>query len=197
VSTTRVPTTELVVVGGSLGSMHALEAILHAMPSDFSVPIAVVLHRHRTSASDLPWLIAQVTPLRVTEAEDKQTIRAGTAYLAPADYHLLVERGRFALSVDDAVRYSRPSIDVMFESAADAYAPRLIAVVLTGANSDGARGAVRIHRGGGMVVAQDPSTAEAPAMPQATIDTGAVDRILPLEEIAPFLVERCVPGPRS
>jgi len=184
-------TPELIVIGGSLGGMQALETILGGVPGDFSVPIAVVLHRRRSSAENLPWLIEQSTELKVVDAEDKQAVRAGTAYLAPADYHLLVERDAFALSVDEAVRYSRPSIDVLFESAADAYAPSVIAIVLTGANSDGARGALRIRRGGGMVLAQDPATAEAPVMPQAAIDAGAVDRILRLEEIAPFLIECC------
>jgi len=107
------------------------------------------------------------------------------------DFHLLIAKGEFNLSVDDLVRHSRPSIDVLFESAADAYGPRLIGVVLTGANSDGAEGARRIKERGGLVVAQDPENAEAPEMPRAAIATGAVDQILNLEDIAPFLVERC------
>jgi two-component system, chemotaxis family, protein-glutamate methylesterase/glutaminase len=112
-------------------------------------------------------------------------------YFAPADYHLLVEKGEFSLSVDEVVHHSRPSIDVLFESAADAYGPALIGVILTGANDDGAAGVKRIKSRGGLVVAQDPKTAEAPAMPAAAIATGAVDQVLPLEQIGPFLVERC------
>jgi two-component system chemotaxis response regulator CheB len=102
-----------------------------------------------------------------------------------------VEKGQFDLSVDDAVRHSRPSVDVLFESAADAYGPRVIGIVLTGSNADGARGALQIKRRGGLVVAQDPITAEAPEMPRAVIESGAVDQILPLNEIGPWLVERC------
>ena len=125
------------------------------------------------------------------DADDKQWIKPKTVYLAPADYHLLVEKGEFSLSVDEAVSHSRPSIDVLFESAADAYGPSLIGVILTGANNDGASGVRRIKSRGGLVVAQDPKTAEAPSMPEAAIATGAVDQILPLDQIGPFLVERC------
>ena len=125
------------------------------------------------------------------DADDKQWIKPGTVYFAPADYHLLVEKGEFSLSVDEAVHHSRPSIDVLFESAADAYGAALIGVILTGANDDGAAGARRIKSRGGLVVAQDPKTAEAPAMPAAAIAAGAVDQILPLDQIGPFLVERC------
>ncbi len=123
--------------------------------------------------------------------DDKQWIKPGTVYLAPANYHLLVERGHFELSVDDAVAYSRPSVDVLFESAADAYGASLAAVVLTGANRDGARGVARVKEKGGFVIVQDPKTAEAPSMPEAAIAAARVDRILPLERIGPFLVELC------
>jgi two-component system chemotaxis response regulator CheB len=109
----------------------------------------------------------------------------------------LVEEGEFSLSVDEAVAYSRPSIDVLFESAAEAYRDALIGVVLTGANADGARGADRIKKNGGIVIVQDPSTAEAPEMPKAAIASAAVDRILPLDRIGPFLIEMCGrPTPR-
>jgi two-component system chemotaxis response regulator CheB len=127
----------------------------------------------------------------VVDAEDKQWIQPGKIYLAPADYHLLVEKGEFNLSVDEAVRYSRPSVDVLFESAADAYGPALIAIVLTGANADGAQGARRVKKRGGVVIVQDPKTADAPEMPEAVIAAGAVDQILRLEDIAAFLVELC------
>jgi two-component system chemotaxis response regulator CheB len=129
--------------------------------------------------------------LAVVDALDKQWIQPGTVYLAPADYHLLVERGELSLSVDARVEHSRPSIDVLFESAADAYGPATVGVVLTGANADGARGAARIKERGGFVVVQEPESAEAPAMPRAAIAAARVDRILPLERIGPFLVELC------
>jgi len=182
---------DLIVIGCSMGGMYALERILCALPRDFQTPIAIVQHRHKKSAAGLPEFFQRSCKIPVADAEDKQWIKPGTVYLAPADYHLLIAKGEFNLSVDDLVRHSRPSIDVLFESAADAYGPRLIGVVLTGANSDGAEGARRIKERGGLVVAQDPENAEAPEMPLAAIATGAVDQILNLEDIAPFLVERC------
>jgi len=182
---------ELIVIGCSMGGMAALQMIFEELPEDFPVPIAVVQHRYKTSNEGLPAFLRRHSKLKVVDTNDKQWIKPGTVYLAPANYHLLVERGELSLSVDDKVEYSRPSIDVMFESAADAYGAALIGVVLTGANADGARGAVRIKQRGGFVVVQDPRTAESPAMPQAAIDAARVDRILPLERIGPFLVELC------
>lgn len=182
---------DLVAVGGSLGGMSALQIILGALPDSFPLPIAVVLHRYKTSNEALPAFLRRAGKLPVVDVDDKLRIRGGQVYLAPADYHLLVEKGMFSLSVDDRVSYSRPSIDVLFESAADAYRDKLVAVVLTGSNSDGARGAKRVKARGGFLVVQDPRTAEAPQMPQAAIDEARVDRILPLERIGPFLVELC------
>jgi len=182
---------ELVVIGCSMGGMHALQVIFEVLPKDFPLPIAVVQHRFRTSNEGLPAFLRRHSKLKVVDTVDKEWIRAGTVYLAPANYHLLVERGELSLSVDEAVSYSRPSIDVLFESAADAYPGSVIGVILTGANADGARGARRIKQRGGYVIAQDPKTAESPAMPQAAIDTARVDRILPLDRIGPFLVELC------
>jgi two-component system chemotaxis response regulator CheB len=182
---------QLVTIGCSMGGMHALQIIFGALPKDFPLPITVVQHRYRTSNEGLPAFLRRHSKLNVVDTVDKEWIKPGTVYLAPANYHLLVEPGELSLSVDDAVSYSRPSIDVMFESAADAYGSGVIAVVLTGANADGARGADRIKKRGGFVIAQDPSTAESPAMPQAAIDATRVDRILPLDRIGPFLVELC------
>ncbi|MEA2336528.1 MAG: two-component system, chemotaxis family, protein-glutamate methylesterase/glutaminase [Thermoanaerobaculia bacterium] len=188
---------QLIVIGCSLGGMHALQVILSNLNREFCVPIAVAQHRHKKSNEGLPAYFRRQTDLKVVDAEDKQWIQPGHVYLAPADYHLLVERngtrGELSLSVDEAVRYSRPSIDVLFESAADAYKERVIAIVLTGANDDGSRGAARIKARGGIVIAQDPETAEAPAMPRGTIAAAQVDRILRLEDIAPFLTEVCHP----
>jgi two-component system, chemotaxis family, protein-glutamate methylesterase/glutaminase len=189
---------EIVVVGCSMGGMHALGIILGSLPKEFPLPIVVVQHRYRTSSEGLPDYYRRHAAIDVVDADDKQWLHSGCAYLAPANYHLLVEkadgRGELSLSVDDAVAYSRPSIDVLFESAAEAYGAGTIALVLTGANSDGARGAVHIKRRGGFIVVQDPAIAEAPAMPQAVIDQAvingtSVDRILPLDRIGPFLIE--------
>jgi two-component system, chemotaxis family, protein-glutamate methylesterase/glutaminase len=186
---------ELIVIGCSMGGMHALQVIFEVLPKDFPVPIVVAQHRYKTSSDALPNYFRRNSSLGVVDATDKQWIKPGQVYLAPADYHLLVDRngenGELSLSVDAAVAYSRPSIDVLFESAADAYRQSLIGVILTGANADGTRGAERIKQRGGFVVAQDPKTAEAPAMPEAAIAAGRVDRILPLERIGPFLVELC------
>ena len=182
---------EIIVIGCSLGGMHALEVILTALPRNFCVPIAVVQHRHRASNETLPSHFRRFSRLPVVDVEDKQWIRPGTVYLAPANYHLLVERGEFSLSVDEKVRYSRPSIDVLFQTAADAYGDRVIAVVLTGANDDGTEGAKRVKARGGIVIVQDPETAEAPEMPRAAIASASVDRILPLDRIGPFLIELC------
>jgi two-component system chemotaxis response regulator CheB len=185
-------TFDLIVMGCSLGGMHALETILKAIPHDFPVPIAVVQHRYRTSNEGLPAFLRRNSALPVSDVEDKQWIKPGQVYLAPANYHLLVEKGEFSLSVDEVVTWSRPSIDVLFDSAAEAYGERLVGVVLTGSNNDGARGAGNIKMRGGFVVAQDPATAEAPAMPAAAIAACRVDRVLPLERIGAFLVELCM-----
>jgi len=188
------PRFELLVMGCSLGGMHALQTILGALPDDFCLPIAIVQHRYKTSNEMLPAFFRKTSKLKVVDAEDKAWIRDGHVYLAPANYHLLVEKGSFSLSVDEAVAHSRPSVDVLFESAADAYGPALIAVVLTGSNQDGARGAREVKERGGFLVVQDPKTAEAPSMPEAAIAAARVDRILPLERIGPYLVELCNQG---
>ena len=179
----------LVVIGTSLGGMQALETILHGLMPDFPLPIAVVQHRGPDWGvqSELTRLLQLHSALPLSEAGDKDPIRPGCVYLAPPDYHLLVEDGRFALSVDARVSHARPSIDVLFESAADAYREGVLAVVLTGASADGAAGARRVHQRGGCVVAQDPATAESPVMPKAAIATGVVERVLPLGEIAAYL----------
>lgn len=182
---------ELIVIGCSMGGMKAMGVILGAMPKDFPVPIVIVQHRYKTSNESLPQFLGRHSELNVVDADDKQWIRGGTVYLAPADYHLLVERGELHLSIDGRVEHSRPSVDVLFESAADAYRDTLIGVVLTGANNDGARGAASIKMRGGFVVVQDPETAESPVMPRAAIAATRVDRILPLNRIGPFLVELC------
>ena len=190
----RQPATDnwqLIVIGCSLGGMHAIQTILSGLPPDFCVPIVVAQHRHKKSNEGLPAYFRRNTQFNVVDAEDKQWIKPSHVYLAPADYHLLVERGELHLSVEDAVRHSRPSIDVLFESAADAYGAELIGVVLTGANDDGARGAKRIKERGGLVVVQDPRTAEAPEMPAAVAANVKVDQVLPLEGIASFLADVC------
>ncbi len=193
------PYFELVVIGASLGGLNALTVILGSLPKNFPVPIAVAQHRHPHSDDCLSALLQNYSNLIVKDAEDKEEILPGTVYLAPADYHLLVEaRGsrespHFALSTEAAVTYTRPSIDVLFESAADAYAQKIIGVVLSGANHDGTRGLARIKALGGKTVVQQPQTAECQIMPAAAIASVIVDKVLPLTDIASFLAQICFP----
>lgn len=181
---------ELVVVGTSLGGLHALSRLLGVLPAGF--PLALAIVQHRTTAQGgrgLADLLQERTPLPVADAEDKMAIEPGRVYLAPADYHLLVEeRGLFALSIDPPVRSARPSIDVLFQSAADAYGRALVGVLLTGASADGAAGLAAIKARGGHVVVEDPATAECGTMPAAGVAAAAVDDVLPLSMIGERLV---------
>jgi two-component system chemotaxis response regulator CheB len=177
-------------MGSSWGGLHALETVLSGLPSHFRTPLVIAQHRSVDSGSGaLPRMLSLRSGLEVHEAADKDAIEQGRVYIAPPDYHLLVEPDGFALSTDDMVQHSRPSIDVLFDSAADAYSDELAAVVLTGANSDGAYGLQRVKRRGGVTIVQDPSTAEKRTMPDAAIATGAADHVIPLEQIASKLME--------
>jgi two-component system, chemotaxis family, protein-glutamate methylesterase/glutaminase len=178
---------DLIVAGASLGGYDALAVLLGALPEAFPVPLAVVQHRSVDSEELLPVLLGRVCRLPIVEVEDKQPILPGTVYLAPANYHLLVERDHFALSVDARVQYARPSIDVLFESAADVYRESLLAILLSGSNEDGASGIARIKARGGLTIVQDPASAESARMPSAAIAASPVDHVLPLAEIAQFL----------
>ena len=148
------------------------------------MPIIAVQHRSKDSGETMAAYLQEGCALIVTEAEDKDVIQSGHVYLAPPDYHLLVDGSSLALSTDEQVNYSRPSIDLLFESAAEAYGKGLVGVVLTGANQDGTQGARRIKDFGGMVLVQDPRTAESPAMPESAIAMVKIDAILPLEKIS-------------
>jgi two-component system chemotaxis response regulator CheB len=173
----------LVVVGASAGGVQAVGDLLSSLPADFPVPIAVVLHRSPASKGCLAEVWQARTALKVKDAEGGEKVERGHVYLAPADRHLLVEHGALTLAATPKVRYARPAIDVLFASAASAYAARLIAVILTGSGSDGTAGVKAVKACGGTVVAQDDRTAESPAMPGSAVATGAVDFILPLHEI--------------
>lgn len=187
----------LVAIGASLGGLKALQTILAALPAGFPAAVAVVQHREKGADDTLAGLLQEASALPVGEVQDKDPIEAGRVYLAPPDYHLLVEGDHFALSTEAPVAFARPSIDVLFESAADAWGSDVIGVLLTGANADGARGLKAIRGQGGLTAAQDPATAEAPAMPQAAIEAGAADRVLMLEEIGAFLIAACGSGDRA
>jgi two-component system chemotaxis response regulator CheB len=181
---------DLVTVGASWGGLRAIETVLAGLPARFPTPIAIAQHRAADSGSGaLSRLLSLRSGLEVREAGDKEPIDGGRVYVAPPDYHLLVEEDGFALSTDAMVNHSRPSIDVLFDSAADVYGDRLIGVILTGANEDGAYGLKRVKRRGGVTIVQDPDTAERRTMPAAALATGAADHVMPLEEIAPKLTE--------
>ncbi|MFH0783902.1 MAG: chemotaxis protein CheB [Pseudomonadota bacterium] len=177
-----------VAIGGSAGSLEALLKIFSLLPEKFNPPIIIVIHLHPSDDGGLVDLFIQQTKRNVKEARDKEQIQPESIYFAPTNYHLLVERERtFALSVDAKVNYSRPSIDVFFESAAIVWGEGLIGILLTGANNDGASGIEAIKEHGGLTIVQDPAQAAHPIMPQAAINTGSVDKILSLEEIGGFL----------
>lgn len=178
---------ELVVVGTSLGGLNASLVLLASFPANFSLPVVLVQHRRRGSDDTLRSLLQEVCALPVTEARDKEFITPGTVYIAPSDYHLLVEPGYFALSTEAAINYSRPSIDVLFESAALAYRNRLIGVILTGSNRDGAEGLSKIKRRGGYIIVQDPASAFSPVMPQSALASIVADQVLAIEAIGPCL----------
>ena len=179
-----------VVMGGSAGGFEALDAILSALPQDFALPVLVVQHLHLSDDGSFARHLARAIRLSVVEPCDKERIGRGCVYAAPANYHMLVERsGTIALSVNEKVNWSRPSIDVLFESAARAWGESVIAVILSGANDDGARGMRAVKEAGGLTIAQDPASAATPVMPQAAIDAGAVDEVLGLKEIGQRLIE--------
>lgn len=174
-----------VVIGASAGGLSALSTVLKPLPRDFPAAVMAVIHLPPDRDSMIPALLASACALKVVEAEDKMTAETGAVYFAPPDYHLLVELdGRLSLSSDDPVLFSRPSIDVLFESAADAFGPDLTAVVLSGANEDGAAGARAVAASGGRVIVQEPAGAYAPAMPQAALDAAPGAQVLPLDAIA-------------
>ena len=184
--TAPAPGYRLIVVGVSAGGLFALRTIMAGLPADFDIPIAVVQHRSKDSEL-LCELLQECAPLVVAEANDKEPLQPGRVYVAAPDYHLLVERGYFVLSVDEPVRYSRPSIDVMFASAADAYGDGVIGIVLTGANADGSQGLQKIVQRGGYAIVQDPATAEVKVMPQSALKAVPGACVLPLERIGAHL----------
>ena len=178
----------LVCIGASWGGLKAVGQVLTDLPEDFDLPIAIAQHRHRDSqAETLAELLQAKTNRPVLDVDDKMPIASRHVYIAPPNYHLLVERGSFALSVDEHIQYARPSIDVLFETAAHAYGAGVIGIILTGANADGALGLARIKNAGGVALIQDPRGAARRTMPDAAIAATVADAVLPVEEIANFL----------
>ncbi len=178
-----------IVMGASAGGLGAIKTIVSVLPADFRFPIAIV--QHLSPLTDNYWItiVDRGSALTVKEADEKEPIRSGMVYIAPPNYHLLVERDEtLSLSIDQKVNYARPAIDPLFESAAEVYQERLIGIVLTGSNSDGALGLRRIKEYGGLAIVQTPDTAESSYMPMAAIAAADVDYILPLDEIASLLI---------
>jgi two-component system chemotaxis response regulator CheB len=179
---------EIVVIGSSWGGLHAVGEILRGLPGDFPLPVVLVQHRSESGEDLLAGLLTRRGALDVREAEDKEALCRGCVFVAPRGYHLLVERDHLELSTEAAVRHSRPSIDLALESAADAYGPGVIGVILTGANDDGAAGLAAVRRRGGMTIVQDPATAEVPTMPAAALAAADPQAVVDVGEIAPLLV---------
>jgi two-component system chemotaxis response regulator CheB len=178
----------LVVIGASWGGLGALTTLVGGLPADFGGAVVLVQHRSRDSTAALAEIIQDSSTLPVCEIEDKAPIVPGHVHVAPSDYHLLVESDHFSLSVDAPQRYSRPSIDVTFESAAHAFGRDAIGVILTGANADGSQGLRTVVDRGGRAIIQDPETAESPTMPKAALAAVPTGVVLPLDRIARELV---------
>ncbi len=192
-----MPTTErkelllrAVVIGVSAGGIEALTRILPLLPDDFAAPILVVQHMGPDSDSFLAKHFDSLCRVRVKEAEDLEEVVDGVVYIAPPDYHLMIEDDEtIVLSVDEKVNYARPSIDVLFESAADVYGSEFVGIVLTGANNDGSQGVKTIKERGGLVIVQDPASAYMKAMPESAILATDIDYVLPLEDIGSLLLQ--------
>ena len=184
--------TDLVTIGASWGGLDAIRSVLAVLPAELDAAVVVAQHRspesHRTAFRDL---LRSATRMQVREAADKDALRAGTVYIAPPDYHLLVDPEYVSLSTDEPVQFARPSIDVLFESAAESHRERCAGVVLTGANADGARGLRRIAELGGTTIVQDPAEAVRAEMPRAALLAVPEARVLPTAGIAPLLVDLC------
>jgi two-component system, chemotaxis family, protein-glutamate methylesterase/glutaminase len=177
-----------IVIGTSAGGVEALAVLLPALRPATDVAVFIVLHLPRDRPSLLVEIFQPKCAMRVLEAQDKEPAEPGTIYFAPPDYHLLVDRGpQLMLSADDPVNFSRPSIDVLFESAADVFGERLLGIILTGANDDGARGLDAVRRAGGWTIVQQPETAQASLMTEAALKRGPVDGVLSLAQIARVL----------
>ena len=179
---------QAVVIGGSAGGLYALFGILEELPADFPVPIIVTQHRANDQTELFEKVLQHKCKIRIKQADEKEKIRPGFVYVAPPGYHLLVESDEtFSLSADMRVKYSMPSIDVLFESAALVFNKNLVGIILTGASNDGSAGIIAIKKYNGLTIAQNPEEAQFPYMPQSAIDTGAVTFIWTIKEIHQFL----------
>lgn len=179
-----------VVIGTSAGGLYALSFILKDLPAAYPIPVIIVQHRSKDQRDLLEEVLQSKCRIRIKQADEKEKIESGVVYIAPPDYHLLVEANKtFSLSSDEPVRYSRPSIDVLFETAAMVFKDSLVGIILTGANNDGAAGTIAVKKCGGLTIAQQPDEAQFSAMPRAAIETRNVKYIKTLTEIQDFLLQ--------
>jgi len=178
-----------IVIGVSTGGVTALKLLLPALPAGFPVPVLIVTHITPTADDGLALLLDKLSAIRVKEADEEELLAPGTAYLAPANYHLLIERkGCLSLSVDPPVNFARPSVDVLFESAADVYGPALIGIILTGAGNDGSKGLLTIKQRGGMTIIQNPADAEMDSMPKKALELLSPDYLVALKEMPALII---------
>lgn len=178
-----------VVLGVSTGGVMALKKLLGSISADFPLPVLIVTHIKPDSDDGLAVLLNTLCSIHVKEADEQEAIKPGTVYLAPANYHLLVEKNyRLALSIDPPVNFSRPSIDVLFESAAEVYGKELIGIILTGAGFDGSKGLLKIKSSGGLAIVQDPADAEMNSMPKSALQLIKADHVVSLDEIPGLLM---------
>lgn len=184
---------EVVGIGCSLGGLVAVEALLGMLPRWFALPLVIVQHRRADADTRLTQLLQHHTVMTVREPDDKEPLRSGHVYVAPPNYHMMVDARRLHLSIDPPVWYARPSIDVLFESVADAFGARGAVVMLTGANDDGAAGARAVKAAGGVVLVQDPVTAESAVAPRAVLAATNVDAVLDLAGLAARIASLDVP----
>ena len=182
---------ELVVIGCSWGGFQGLRRVFADLPADFPIPIVVAQHRLAQAEDGLDASMQNASAIPIMDVTDKEPLLGGAIYLAPSDYHTIVDGKWLALSTEDAVNFARPSIDILFETAADSYGGSLIAVILTGANDDGARGLRRVKDLGGYIIVQDPGSAVRREMPDAALAQVRADLVVPLEDIGPHLVQLC------
>ena len=181
---------EAIVIGVSSGGMNAMKVVFSHLPKDFKTPVIVVQHIGAHTEGIWIKLLNDKSNLMVKEADEKERIESGKVYIAPANYHLLIEKDKtFSLTIGERVNYSRPSIDVLFESAAEAYTNKLIGIILTGSNNDGTKGVKRVKECGGLTIIQNPETAESAFMPKSAIAASKPDHVLSLEAIAELLIE--------
>lgn len=182
---------KIIVMGVSLGGLPALEIILSALPESFPLPLIIAQHDLHQDGNGLAKYLQKYSALSVDEPNDKDPILPNRVYIAPADYHLLIEPESFSLSTDAPMLHARPSINALFESAADVYSEAAIGVILTGGSIDGVQGITKLKAAGGYTIVQDPASAECVVMPQAAIATGVIDDVLALSKIAPCLMRLC------